>query len=249
MKKVLFLIPIAGFSQNKKEQITTLNFKLDSLTNKISNERQASKKDLEDNEKKISSQKAQINQLKLENGNLSTKLNQEMNSNINMKKSVDRYAKYVNDLNLAIILLKDSIRVLKNENDFLKSQKIKSFPKTDKISEWLDNFEIKSLLKDSNWSDYWGVWMKEKTTYYTNNMVLSEDTYGNFCIENLPFNKLNDVMSFINSIKQIYDIDGTKIKVSDRCRYYYKNNKKICWHSDEAGPCSEINIEDSWPNF
>ena len=116
MKKVLFLlflIPIAGFSQNKKEQITTLNFKLDSLNNKISNERQASKKELEDNEKKISSQKVQINQLKLENSNLSTKLNQEMNSNINMKKSVDRYTKHVNDLNLAIILLKDSIRVLK----------------------------------------------------------------------------------------------------------------------------------------
>ena len=59
--------------------------------------------------KRKSSQKVQINQLKLENGNLSTKLNHEMNSNINMK-SVDRYTKHVNDLNLTIII-KDSIRV------------------------------------------------------------------------------------------------------------------------------------------
>ena len=57
---MLFLIPIAGFSQNKKEQIATLNFKLDSLKKKISNERQASKKEIEENEKKISSQEAQL---------------------------------------------------------------------------------------------------------------------------------------------------------------------------------------------
>ena len=65
MKKVLFLlflVPIVGFSQNKKEQIITLNFKLDSLINKISNERQASKKEIVENEKKISSLNTQINQ-------------------------------------------------------------------------------------------------------------------------------------------------------------------------------------------
>ena len=137
----------------------------------------------------------------------------------------------------------------RNENNFLNTKAINSTMKTERISKWLDGFEVKSLVIDSNWSNYWDVWIKEKTTYYANNMILNEDSYGNFCIENLPFNKINDVMLFINSIKQIYDIDGRTINVSDCCRYYYKNNKKLCWFRDEGGPCSEINIEEKWPEY
>jgi len=109
MKKLLFLlflIPIAGVSQNKKEQIATLNFKLDSLNNKISNERQASKKEIEENEKKMSSQKAQLiklyDRVKKLNESLESEkanLNAQKLKNIEIEKLNNKYEQEIGKLN------------------------------------------------------------------------------------------------------------------------------------------------------
>jgi len=125
MKKLLFLlflIPIAGVSQNKKEQIAALNFKLDSLNNKISNERQASKKEIEDNEKKISSQKAQLiklydrvkklnESLELEKANLNT----QKLKNIEVDKLNNKYAQQIGKLNENLVDSAGKISQLNNE--------------------------------------------------------------------------------------------------------------------------------------
>lgn len=129
MKKLLFLlflIPIAGFSQNKKEQIATLNFKLDSLTNKMSNERQESKKEIEENEKKISSQKAQLiklyDRVKKLNESLESEkanLNTQKLKNIEIEKLNNKYEQEIGKLNesqeslsKANIQLKESLNSL-----------------------------------------------------------------------------------------------------------------------------------------
>jgi len=125
MKKILFLlflIPIAGFSQNKKEQIATLNFKLDSLTNKISNERQASKKEIEENENKISSQKAQLiklyDRVKKLNESLESEkanLNTQKLKNIEVEKLNNKYEQQIGKLNENLVDSAGKISQLNNE--------------------------------------------------------------------------------------------------------------------------------------
>ena len=172
MKKILFflfLIPIAGFSQNKKEQIATLNFKLDSLNNKISNERQESKKEIEENEKKISSQKAQLiklyDRVKKLNESLESEkanLNTQKLKNIEFEKLNNKYEQEIGKLNesqeslsAANIQLKESLNSLDSIYNLLTISydsviKNKVDTKTDSLDNYLKYFKSGFSLRETN---------------------------------------------------------------------------------------------------
>jgi hypothetical protein len=172
MKKILFLlflIPVTGFSQNKKEQIATLNFKLDSLNNKISNERQASKKEIEENEKKISSQKAQLiklyDRVKKLNESLESEkanLNTQKLKNIEFEKLNNKYEQEIGKLNesqeslsKANIQLKESLNSLDSIYNLLTISydsviKNKVDTKTDSLDNYLKYFKSGFSLRETN---------------------------------------------------------------------------------------------------
>jgi hypothetical protein len=168
MKKILFLlflIPIAGVSQNKKEQIATLNFKLDSLNNKISNERQESKKEIEENEKKMSSQKAQLiklydrvkklnESLESEKGNLNT----QKLKNIEVEKLNNKYEQQIGKLNesqenlsAANFQLKESLNSYENGLKKLNENLVDSAGKISQLNNEIQ--KIYKLLAESKYEN------------------------------------------------------------------------------------------------
>ena len=166
---MLFLIPVTGFSQNKKEQIATLNFKLDSLNNKISNERQASKKEIEENEKKISSQKAQLiklyDRVKKLNESLESEkanLNTQKLKNIEIEKLNNKYEQEIGKLNesqenlsKANIQLKESLNSLDSIYNLLTISydsviKNKVDTETDSLDNYLKYFKPGFSLRETH---------------------------------------------------------------------------------------------------
>jgi len=107
-------------AQSKKEQITNLNYKLDSLTEIIANERQVSKKEIKEKGIEISAQQNQIDQLNLRNDALSTQLSQEREKILILEKRYSLSSDSVGILKQKIIELNNnnSLNAFRNSSEF-----------------------------------------------------------------------------------------------------------------------------------
>jgi len=114
-----FTLCIAN-AQNKKEQIKNLNYKLDSLTEIMTNERQIFKKEINEKSVKISALQDQIDQLNLRNEALSTQLTQEREKILTLENEYSLISDSVDILKQQIIELNrnNSLDAIRNSSEF-----------------------------------------------------------------------------------------------------------------------------------
>jgi len=114
-----FTLCIAN-AQSKKEQIENLNYKLDSLTEIMTNERQIFKKEINEKGIKISALQDQIDQLNLRNEALSTQLTQEREKILILENEYSLTSDSVDILKQKIIELNrnNSLKAIRNSSEF-----------------------------------------------------------------------------------------------------------------------------------
>ena len=114
-----FTLCIAN-AQSKKEQIENLNYKLDSLTEIMTNERQIFKKEINEKGIEISALQDQIDQLNLRNEALSTQLTQEREKILILENEYSLTSDSVDILKQQIIELNrnNSLDAIRNSSEF-----------------------------------------------------------------------------------------------------------------------------------
>ena len=169
----------------------------------------------------------------------------ELNSNfdkayLERTKSINKlFSFYCSDLEKACVLgNREACSNYRNLN-------CKKYPND--ISNWLNIFQIDSILLDSSFDDHWDMMFKTKKIYYKNGMIIDQNNFGKYCIYNAPFSKISEIKIFMKSIFR-FDNFNEVAYTRNYCGNIFKKSRTICWFSDEAGPCEEIQINEFLPD-